>query len=64
MPGDQNNFITTFSPKNLGKFDIELFLNLLNNNYQIPLKLYGTSSTVSKKKAKIRGVIIFMYKNN
>jgi len=51
--------ICAFHPTGLGKFSIETNLLLMNKNYKIPIKLYGTSLEIAKKMKKVRGIESF-----
>jgi len=52
---ETTSFICTFNPTSLGKYQLNSYLYLLNETYKIPLKLFGSSSTISEKKKLPRG---------
>lgn len=54
-PNETSSFFCTFNPTSLGKYQLNSYLYLLNETYKIPLKLFGSSSTISEKKKLLGG---------
>lgn len=52
---ETSSLMCTFNPTSLGKYQLNSYLCLLNETYKIPLKLFGSSSTISEKKKMLRG---------
>jgi hypothetical protein len=55
-PKQVTKFTASFVPKSLGKFAVDMELQILKGQFKIPMKLYGTSSTIHEKKKKARGI--------
>jgi hypothetical protein len=55
LPNQTVDFVASFFPRNIGKFDVDLNLLINGSLYDVPLKFQGTSSTISLKKIKKRG---------
>ena len=51
-PQEKTELLATFCPKNLGCFNLDFHLYLLNGQYKIPLKFFGTCNSTSNEKLK------------
>ena len=55
LPHQAKSIVVTFKPGNFGTFDNTCVLGFLDGAYNVPIKLYGQSSTVGVKPKTCRG---------